>query len=106
MSYDIANESDFAAKEISQVYVKDVFAMVSRPEKELKGFSKIEIGAHETKTVTAKLDFRSFAYYITSLKRSHVENGAFEILVGASSADIRLSERIDINLPETEQQSV
>lgn len=106
VSYDITNESDFAAKEVSQVYVKDVFAMVSRPEKELKGFSKIEIGAHETKTVTVNLDYRSFAYYNTSLKKWHVENGAFEILVGASSEDIRLTERIDIELPETEQQSV
>lgn len=106
VSYDITNESDFAAKEISQVYVKDVFAMVSRPEKELKGFSKTELGARETKTVTVKLDYRSFAYYNTSLKKWYVENGAFEILVGASSADIRLSARIDIELPETEQQSV
>lgn len=106
VSYNVTNNSDFSAKEISQVYVKDVFCMVLRPEKELKGFSKDEIGPHETKRVTVRLDARSFAYYNVSLKRWHVENGAFEILVGASSQDIRLSARIDIDLPEEEQQTV
>ncbi len=103
VSYNVTNESDFAAKEVSQVYVKDVFSSVLRPEKELKGFSKEEIGAHETKTITVKLDYRSFAYYNVSLKKWHVENGTFEILVGASSADIRLSGRIDVELPEDTQ---
>ena len=106
ISYNITNNSDFAAKEISQVYVKDVFSMVLRPEKELKGFSKDEIGPHETKRVSVVLDARSFAYYNVSLKRWHVENGAFEILVGSSSRDIRLSARIDICLPEKTQQTV
>lgn len=106
VSYDITNNSDYAAKEVSQLYVKDVFSMVSRPEKELKGFSKDEIGAHETKTITLKLDFRSFAFFNTSLRRWHVENGAFEISVGASSRDIRLCGRIDIDLPEETQQTV
>lgn len=105
ISYNITNESDFAAKEVSQVYVKDVFSSVLRPEKELKGFSKDEIGARETKKVTVKLDYRSFAYYSVSLKKWHVENGAFEIMVGASSEDIRLSGRIDVELSEDTQYS-
>lgn len=105
VSYNVTNESDFAAKEVSQVYVKDVFSSVLRPKKELKGFSKDEIGAHETKNITVKLDYRSFAYYNVSLKKWYVENGAFEVLVGASSADIRLSERITVELAEDTQYS-
>lgn len=103
ISYDIKNISDVDGKEISEVYVKDVFCMVSRPEKELKGFSKDLIKAGETKRVTVRLNFRSFAYYSLPLKRWHVENGWFEILVGSSSRDIRLQEKIKICLPDDEQ---
>ncbi len=106
VSYLIANNSDFDAKEISQVYVKDVFSIVSRPEKELKGFSKDLIKAHESKRVTIKLNFRSFAYYNTAIDDWYVENGDFEILVGASSRDIRLKEKITIKLPDDDQFSV
>lgn len=74
--------------------------MVARPIKELKGFSKDLIKAGETKTITVKLDASSFAYYSTVYKKWHVENGGFEIMIGASSQDIKLSKIIKINLPE------
>lgn len=99
VSYDITNNSNFDAKEISQVYVKDVISMVARPEKELKAFSKDLIPANSTVTVSVKLDSRAFAYYNTCKKDWHVENGWFEILVGASSSDIKLKEKIRIKLP-------
>lgn len=103
VSYDITNNSEFIAKEISQVYVRDVFSMVLRPLKELKGFSKDEIAPQETKTIKLKLNERSFAYYNVALKKWHIENGVFEILVGSSSRDIHLSTKIDIELPEQTQ---
>ena len=106
VSYDITNVSNVDAKEISQVYVRDVIAMVNRPEKELKGFSKTALKAGETKRVSVRLNARSFAYYSTPLKAWHIENGQFEIIVGASSKDIRLSTKIEITLPENEQCSM
>jgi len=105
VSYDITNLSDVDAKEISQVYVKDVFANVSRPVKELKGFSKDLIKAGQTVNVKVNLDFRSFAYYNLPLKRWQVDNGEFEILVGASSRDIKLKESVFIDLPMKTQLS-
>ena len=105
VSYSITNDSDIDAKEISQLYVKDVLAMVSRPNKELKGFSKDFIKAHETKRVTLKLDYRSFAYYSVALDRWHVENGWFEIMIGASVSDIRLKEKVYLELSDETQQS-
>ena len=105
VSYTITNRSSFDAKEVSEVYVKDVHCMVARPEKELKGFSKDFIKAGESKRISVNLDYRSFAYYNVSLKKWHVENGWFEIYVGASSADIRLSKRINIELSDETQQS-
>ena len=106
VSYTIHNNSDFSAKEISQVYVKDVFSMVMRPDKELKAFSKDLIPAKSSVTVKHRLTSRAFAYYSTLKKDWYVENGSFEILIGASSRDIKLKGRIDINLPDQTQQSV
>ncbi len=103
VSYDITNDSDFDAKEVSEIYVKDVFSMVIRPEKELKGFSKDLIKAHTTKTVKIQLNKRAFAYYSIPLKDWYVENGDFEIYVGSSSQDIRLKGKIKIQLPEETQ---
>ena len=103
VSYDVTNSSNIDAKEVSQVYVKDYCAMVVRPEKELKGFSKDLIKAGETKRVTVKLDYSSFAYYSTVYKKWHVENGDFEIMVGASSRDIKLSQKVNITLDEDSQ---
>ncbi len=105
VSYDITNDSSVDGAEVSQVYVKDVFSMVVRPEQELKGFEKTFLKAGETKRVSIKLDFRSFAYYNTALEKWHVENGVFEIGVGASSKDIRLTGTVNIELDENEQQS-
>ena len=96
VSYDIKNLSGFDAKEISQVYVKDVFASVVRPERELKGFSKDLIKAGEIKRVSVNLDFRSFAFYSTALDKWTIEPGTFVIEVGASSRDIRLSDQIKL----------
>ena len=106
VSYDITNISEVDGAEISQVYIKDVFCMVLRPEKELKGFEKTFIKAGETKRVSLKLDYRSFAYYNTALEKWHVENGVFEIFVGASSRDIKLKGKINIELPDEMQQSL
>ena len=59
----------------------------------------------ETKTIRIPLNFRSFAYYDVLTKDWKVDGGYYEILVGASSADIRLKGQIKIELPELEQPS-
>lgn len=106
VSYTIKNTSSVDAKEISEVYVKDVHSTVARPEKELKGFSKDLIKAGESKRISVDLNRRSFAYYSVALDDWRVENGWFEILVGASSQDIRLTKKIKIELPDETQFSL
>ncbi len=96
VKYQITNTSNVDAKEISQVYVRDVFSTVSRPYKELKGFSKDLIKAGETKEISVTLDSSSFAFYSPALNRWHVENGEFEILVGGSSAHTPLIAKITV----------
>ena len=103
VSYSIKNVSKRDGYEISQLYVGDPIALVSRPKKELKGFAKTFIPAGETRRVSHRLDREAFAYYNLSLKRWHIENGEFEISIGASSQDVRLKKSVFIELDEREQ---
>jgi beta-glucosidase len=89
VSVDVTNTGNVAGKEIVQVYVHDRKAGLVRPPKELKGFAKVELQPQETRTVTVALDFRAFAYYNPAYKQWVTENGTVDILIGASSADIR-----------------
>ena len=89
VSVDVTNTGKVAGKEIVQVYVHDHKSGLLRPPKELKGFAKVELQPGETRTITLALDFRAFAYYHPAYKRWITEDGAFDILIGASSTDIR-----------------
>ena len=80
--------------------------MVSRPEKELNEFNKVYLSANEEKEIEIQLDDFAFSYYSEALKRFYVENGKFEVLIGASSRDIRLVGEINIHLDNEEQYSI
>lgn len=99
VSVDVKNVGQVTGKEIVQVYVHDQKCSLRRPKKELKGFTKVELQPGETKTVTIPLDFRAFAFYHPGYHRWITESGEFEILVGASSADIR--QKVNVNLEST-----
>ena len=86
---DVTNTGRLAGKEIVQVYVHDQKSELVRPEKELKGFAKVELQPGETKTVSIPLDFRAFAYYHPKYKQWITEDGEFDLLIAASAADIR-----------------
>lgn len=92
----VKNIGTRAGKEAVQLYVRDVESSVLRPVKELKGFEKVSLEPGEEKEVTFVLDKRAFAYYNVDIKDWHVESGNFEILIGKSSRDIVLSERIHV----------
>lgn len=89
VTVNVSNTGKLAGKEIVQVYVHDHKSDLIRPQKELKGFAKVELQPAETKTVSISLDFRAFAYYHPEYKQWITEDGDFDILIGASSADIR-----------------
>ena len=72
-----------------------LFEEETKPE--LKGFEKVQLAPGETKTVTMELDKRSFAWYNTELHDWYAASGKYEILIGASSRDIRLSETIELS---------
>jgi beta-glucosidase len=103
VSVDVTNTGPVAGKEVVQVYVRDHAADLVRPPKELKGFAKVALQPGETKTVTIPLDFRAFAYYHPAYAQWITEDGAFDILVGASAADVRGTVTVEVqstlNLP-------
>ncbi len=90
----VTNTGPVAGKEVVQVYVHDHKSALIRPYKELKGFAKVELQPGETKTVTIPLDFRAFAYYHPGYGQWITEDGDFDILIGASSADIRCTQTV------------
>jgi beta-glucosidase len=96
VSVDVTNAGKMAGKEVVQVYVHDQKSKLVRPPKELKGFAKVELQPGETKTVNVTLDARAFAYYHPGYKQWITEDGEFDILIGASSADIRCAQTITL----------
>ncbi|HUM37321.1 MAG TPA: glycoside hydrolase family 3 C-terminal domain-containing protein [Anaerolineae bacterium] len=96
VTFRVRNTGDRAGQEIAQVYVRDVAASHFRPDKGLQGFDKIALQPGEEKTVTLELDRRAFAFYDAGRKEWVLETGDFEILVGASSRDVRLAATVSL----------
>ena len=90
VSFDIKNIGSFTASEISQVYVGKKDSLVYRAPKELKEFTKVKIAPGEKSTVTVELSSDSFKYYSVELNDWALEDGEYDIYVGASSTDIKL----------------
>ena len=95
--FDVTNTGSRAGAEVVQVYVGDRHSIVPRPVKELKGFSKVNLNAGETKQVSVTLDRRAFSYYDIKKHDWTVEPGDFEILVGSSSAKIELNGKVTLS---------
>lgn len=96
VSVDVTNTGNIAGKEVVQVYVHDHKSDLVRPPKELKGFTKVALKPGETKTVAIRLDWRAFAYYHPRYHQWITEDGEFDILIGASSADIKFKETVKL----------
>lgn len=96
VSFKIKNVGDIAGAEIAQVYVSDTESTIFRPEKELRAFKKVFLEAGEEKTIELTLDKRAFAFFNVEIDDWFVESGEFQILVGASSRDIKLSKSVNV----------
>jgi len=96
VSADVTNTGPVAGKEIVQLYVHDRKSGLVRPQKELKGFAKVDLKPGETKTVTIELSFRAFAFYHPGYRQWITEDGEFDILIGASAADIRCTASVTL----------
>jgi beta-glucosidase len=89
LSFDVKNCGDRAGDEIAQLYVRYLDSQVTRPVKELGGFRRISLAPGEARSVVFTLDADQLAYY--DKDRFVVERGTVQMLIGSSSADIRLT---------------
>lgn len=96
VSFKIKNTGSVDGAEIAQLYVTDKESTIFRPAKELREFKKVFLKAGEEKEVSIELSKRSFAFWNININDWMVETGEFDILVGASSRDIKLSKTITV----------
>ena len=96
VSADITNTGRRAGDEVAQIYVHQVKSSVPQPVKELRGFERLHLQPGETKTVTFPLAAARLAYWDETTHGFVVDPGAFDVLIGASSADIRLQTRLTV----------
>jgi beta-glucosidase len=96
VTLNLHNSGSRAGAEVVELYVHDGHSSVDRPIKELKGFRRVELAPGETEPVSFTLDRSAFSYYSTAKKDWVAEPGEFEILVGASSQDIKLKGNLEL----------
>ncbi len=95
-TFTIANTGDRDGAEIAELYVHAKNPSVYRPVKELRGFTKVFLKAGESKTVTIPLDDKAFRYWNSVTEQFEIDGGDYDILIGASVADIRLSGTVTV----------
>lgn len=92
----IRNTGGRAGGEVVQLYIHPVDSVVYRPEQELKAFEKVHIQTGGSVRVAFSLDRRAFAFFDTESGAWQVESGRYEIRVGSSSRDIRLTDYVNV----------
>ena len=95
-TFTIKNTGKMDGAEVAQLYVSKLSSEVFRPAKELKGFQKVFLKAGGSKTVTIPLDDKAFRYFNVKTNQFEVEGGDYQIFIGASVADIKLSGSVSV----------
>lgn len=91
VEFTVTNDSDVPGSTVAQMYVRGPKNGVLRPDRELKGFLKVRLDAHESKTVRIDFDRYTFRHFDTESNAWHVESGEWTVMVGANVADIPLT---------------
>lgn len=89
LTFTVKNTGDREGQETVQLYVSDKKSSLPRPVKDLKAFKKIRLAAGEEQTVTLTIDKRALSFFDDTRHEWVVEPGKFDVLIGASSRDIR-----------------
>ena len=96
VSVDVQNTGSRGGQEVVQLYIRDLQSSLVRPEKELKAFAKVALKPGESRTITFDLARDALSFWNPACQQWVVEPGEFEILIGSSSRDIRLTGRFSI----------
>lgn len=92
----VKNSGSRDGEEVVQLYASYPESKVERPMKQLRAFSKVPIAAGETKEVVLDIPKEDFAYWDEAQDKFVVEPGKVKLLIGASSADIRLEGEVNL----------
>ena len=95
-AFTLTNTGKMDGAEAAQLYVHAKNPTVYRPAKELKGFQKVFLKAGESREVTIPLDDKAFRYWNDKSGKFEIDGGEYEILIGASVADIKLSGTVTV----------
>ena len=99
VSLDVENTGAVAGAEVVQLYVnKQETSPVERPIRELKNYEKVHLQPGEKKTVTMTLTKDDFSYFCVDTKKFIIDNGRYNIELGVSSRDIKLTEEVNVNV--------
>jgi len=99
VSIPVKNTGHRPGDEVVQLYVHQVNPSVKRPTKELRGFDRISLAPGESKTVTFTLPAEKLAFYDLNTHAFLVEQGAYDLMIGSSSKDIRATTRLTVAAP-------
>ena len=97
LSVRLTNTGARTGSTVVQAYIGDVAASVQRPVKELKGFAKVSLTPGETRLIDIALNPRAYAFFDVAAQSWRIETGAFDISVGFSAADLRVTSRITMD---------
>jgi len=100
VNVDVKNTGDRAGEEVVQMYVKYLNPSADRPIQQLAGFKRIPLQPGETKTVSIPLKGEQLSYWDPDKKLFAVENSKVQILIGSSSADIKLDTTVNVDQGE------
>jgi len=95
VSLTVRNSGKYDGEEIVQLYLRDKVGSIARPVKELKDFIKIALKAGESKMIKFTIDKEKLSFYNQKLQWV-AEQGDFDLMIGASSADIRLKDSLEL----------
>lgn len=96
VSIDVTNTGKCQGDEVVQLYLHEVTPAVKRPAKELRGFERISLKPGERKKVTFTVPAEKLAYYDETTHGFVVKPGAFDVMVGSASDDIRAQGRLSV----------
>ena len=96
VTFTIANTGAREASEVAQVYVAPKNPSIVRPHHELKGYAKVKLAKGGKQTVTVNLPAEAFSYYDIAIHDWKVDAGEYDILVGASASDIKLTCSVNV----------
>jgi beta-glucosidase len=93
----IKNVGDKSGAEVAQLYVHPIEPSVERPVRELKSFAKVWLNPGEKREVSFAMDQKAFQYFDAVTHQFKTDTGRYQLEVGASSRDVRLTQNFELN---------